>query len=507
MPGNLDETLVIAKFISDREFHWNNDQGWSIGFKPELTVIAFKNHRKADTTGGEDLPEIEAPPEPEPPTPPGGEPKIEIKINYDGYKAYLKSNYRGGGFYYSEEEEREIDGLDVSCYEIKVEKGTSFSGPKRLVTWVYHTADFDIAVQFEVLENSYDKLRSTILRTLKSFKTIERTGEAEEGLGERSLSFYDTEDWSPEEREELRRLLEEKSHQDAIDSLPDDWDHKKFGNILVLAHDNMKYGKTLVGQVKAVMGWLDKEFYFVGPDEYVRSPILRICKDQDEEFSFRRASETWSGLGTEIVTHKDNWNFGGQSFEFRWVNGRIMDIWFQDRDKDLYWALPTWLRTGLRTTIGGGVAKGSRLNFEATTWETQELRDLERGAGLRSPRDLMVMGSQDLFSTRYGNDEVSALVRFLVERKGPKKAKDALAKYIANIKAITEEARRDDNKDKPSDDKPKTEEEEEEYFKKRRNAWKEKERMVLDTAFDRTFGDWTEKDWRAFEAAYFRSID
>lgn len=508
LPRKIDENWVVAKFVCDREYFWNNSQGWSLSHKPELTVIAFLREKTDSSTGaGDELPDIEKPADPEPPTPPGGPTKITatLRTNRD-YREFLKNNYYGGGYYFSAEEERETNGLPTTCYEIKVEKGAEFSGPKRIVTWVFRTEAYDFAVQFEVLEDSYDKLRSTILKTLKSFKEIEREGTVPDKQ-ERTLTFYDTEDWTPEEREELRQLLEEKAHEDAIKGLPDDWEHKSFGNILVLSHGDMKYGKTLVDQTRAVMTWLDKEFYFVGPDEYVRGPILRICKDWEEENSFRRAGDLFSGLGLEIVTHKVTWATGSQSYEFRWVNGRIMDLWFQDRDKDLYWALPNWLRSGLRTVIEGGVAKGSRLEFQATTYEKRDLREAERNENLTPAQDLMQMTLEDLRSNNHRLDEAAALVRFLMQGGGgTKKAKNALAQYIANVKAITEEADRG-KEGESAKDKPKTEAEEEEYYRKQANAWKEKERLVLDQAFERTFGGWSDGDWKAFEASYLRSMD
>jgi hypothetical protein len=505
LPGKIGETWVIGKYISDREFFYNDEQGWSYGHKPEMTIIAFVRPKKSTVTGPDDeIPDVEAPPEPEAPKPPGSPDKIKLSIEYRDYKAYLKSNHTGGGYYFSEEEEDAVNDIPTTCYEIKVEKLT-WGGPRRIVTWVYHTDEIDFAVQFEMLENSYDKMRSTFLRTLKSFKVIEREGDGPDKQ-ETSLTFYDTEDWTPEEREELRKLLEERSHEGAIKNLPNDWEHKKYGNVLVLSHVGMKYAKKMVDQSNAVMAWLDDNFYFVGPDEYVRGPIIRICKDWEEENSFRSAGDFWGGLGTEVVTHKDLYG-GNQSYEFRYVNGRVMDIWFQDRDKDLYWALPNWLRGGMRAVIEGGVANGRKLEFQATTWELRDLREADRNENLTSPKDLMRMGQEDLYAERHRSDESAALVRYLMEGKGPKKSRDVIVQYIANIKAITEELDAEAEKDEGEKaEKPKTEAEEDEYFKQRANDWKKKERYILDEVFFRTFKDWDDGDWKSLESSYFRSI-
>ena len=55
-------------------------------------------------------------------------------------------------------------------------------------------------------------------------------------------------------------------------------------------------------------------------------------------------------------------------------------------------------------------------------------------------------------------------------------------------------------------DRPQTEEEEEEAFKKRREGFEEKESEFLQEVFDRTFGDWSDKDWKRIEKLYFKSI-
>ena len=43
-------------------------------------------------------------------------------------------------------------------------------------------------------------------------------------------------------------------------------------------------------------------------------------------------------------------------------------------------------------------------------------------------------------------------------------------------------------------------------FRKRREAMKEREAEFLQAAFDRTFGDWDEKDWKKVQDQYYKSI-
>lgn len=59
-------------------------------------------------------------------------------------------------------------------FEIKLEKLAN--DKMRYIGWVYEGQGVDFAVEFEVLESQYKKLRPQIMATLGSFKFIAATG-------------------------------------------------------------------------------------------------------------------------------------------------------------------------------------------------------------------------------------------------------------------------------------------------------------------------------------------
>ena len=91
-----------------------------------------------------------------------------------------------------------------------------------------------------------------------------------------------------------------------------------------------KYNKKIAEQSSALLDWMDHTFDFVGPDEFVRDPIIWICKDDEEENAFRRGGSSgggWFTIGIEITTNpgKDDWF----NFENEWVNKRLLQNWFR----------------------------------------------------------------------------------------------------------------------------------------------------------------------------------
>jgi hypothetical protein len=390
--------------------------------------------------------------------------------------------------------------------EIKVEK-LATGGPRRIVAWVFHTDDVDIAVDFEVLEGAYAKLKADMLGCLKSFQLVPRSkgSLAPTTTGGPTLQV-DEEKMTPEERKKHRQDREVAHRRKAVEGLPAGWEAKEMGPFLVLNHSDDKYAKRVVAHAEAVLGWLDENLSFIGPDEYVPQMIIRICASQDEESAFRGGD--WWGSGTEIVTHKDSGS-GAMSYEFEYVNRRIFGIWFAYRDPDLFQALPYWLEGGLSQVLGTARSKGKRLEFQADDWERDALREASRLQKLASPRDLMKLGREGFFSEQSREKEAAALCRFLLTGPASKNraTKTLFKDYLIHLKEVITEIAKEDAKDKPAEKAPTTEEEEDARFKNRREAWKDKESKVLDETWKRTFADWDDKDWKSFETAYFKTIE
>jgi len=504
IPIRSGEDWLIAKYLSDRVYYWtDDDQGWTWEHQPEMMVVAFISEelREQLADAHED-----------------DDDDVEIKTEpYDDYEDYLDRTYTGGGFYVDEKEETERRGLKVTQYSIKVEK-LARNGPKRIITWIYHTEGIDLAVQFEVLEDEYDKLERTIERSLKSFKPIERTLSSLSGAAS-TLPYYvsvrSMDEGTPDERKAKRLQSQELLHDQAITGLAEGWSYEYMGKFLVLNHADDKYAERMAEHGGMVFEWLDESFPFVGPDEYVRILILRICADYDEKSSFARGRKagggwSWFGAGLEIVTHKDTRGFE-TGYEIEHLNTWLLSHWFQERDRRLYWAMPYWLRVGLRECIEEARADRRELEFRQDSSERRWLRELVREEKARSPRELVMTTSADFedggssFDTR---NEGYAFVRYLLSPAGRRSrtTKTLLKDYIAALDEVLDEMEAEEEEDGEKLDAPETEEEEEAYYKELSQRWKKREKEIVERTFQRVFDSWDEGDWRRLERAYFREL-
>ena len=489
-----DEKWISTKYLSDKAYRWmDKETGSSAEFKPVMQVIVFIDDvvkkRGVETEEDEE-----------------GTLWISLNNPYKNYEDFLKRTYSGGGWYVSAEEEGELKGVKVTKYEIKVEKLT-YTGPKRIVSWVFHTDDVDYAVQFEVLENSYKKLKSDMYACLKSFKLIKREGSMTDVTTGKSVRLKDESELSQDDRTAQRKQTESAAHNKARNALPDDWSVEEMGRFLVLNHADKKYAKKTVAHAEAIWDWLDKNFAYIGTDEYVRRPILRICADADEENAFRSGT-SW-GDSLEIVTHEDKGS-GAMSWELEYVNNRIYEIWFNHRNGDLYSAMPYWLKSGLKQVLGTARAKGSKLEFKVDDWEREGLRESAKKEELTPPRELVTLSRDKFYENRNRQKQSAAFIRFLLEGKS-KKTRKVLEDYLRNLQEVVKETQEQEKKDRAANkgtvpDRPETEEEEEAAFKKRREGFEAKESEFLQAVFDRTFGDWSDKDWARIEKLFFKSI-
>ncbi len=500
VPLKVDESWQVAKYLSPREHIYNDPQGWTWSHKPQLIVIAFPA-----AVVEKDI-EVER----------KDEKTTEIRIlnPYKNYEDYLARTYLGGGYYIAADEQGEIDGVAVRKLEIKVEK-LSYNGPKRVMTWIFDTAEIDFAVQIEVLESAHAKLKKELEASLKSFRITPRAANASAPSGGSDMDLSPSA-WSdlPVFERRMRRQDQERAlHHRAQQNLPEGWTAKKHGRFLVLNRSDDRCAQRMVERGEALIGWLDAQFPFVGPQEYMRAPILRICKDWEEQNAVSSGTG-WSTWWLEIVTYDDKG--GATSWQGQYFNWRVFELWFQEHDRDLFDAFPPWLSQGLRDTAEDAVVSKGKVEFRRDSWERDQLRTRARSGALSSPRDLMRLSSSSFWEKQdWGMQrETEALVRFLLSPAAQRNArtKEVLPGYIANLKAVVDEIKAEakaktDGAEPSTPDKPKTEEEEAARFKAQRSAWKDREQRVVDQTFERTFRDWSDKDWADFEKAYFAALE
>lgn len=502
LPVNVEERWVVGKYLSPKSYSWTEKGGWTTEHTPDMTMIAFvteamkekiKVKKETDRDGNEFI-------------------RVIADSPYKDYQDFLKRRYSGGGWYVDKTEETKVDDTAVTTYEIRVDK-LSYDGPKRIVTWVYHMPDVDVAVQFEVLQDAYPKVQTEVLRCLKSFKGVKRNGEAlvEASTPGQRFSFLELDKMPPEERAKHRQGMERESHERATKTAPPGWVVKKMGRFLVINHSDERFAKDIVERAEAVWDWLDGAFPFIGVKEYVRAPIIRICKDDAEYNAFFKSSDGWSFNDIEITAYNDNG--GSTSWQLENVNRQVLDVWFTDKDRDLYWALPGWLTTGLSKVVASIRLKNGKVDFASDSYTRDETREMMREGRSSPVKEILTMSGRSFWEKWENYYQASSLVMFFVDGTASrsKRTKELLPEYMRALKAVAEDirkeklAKKEAGKDAASK-KPQTEEEEAKWFREQRDALKDADQRLLQETFQRTFVGWTDRDWADFQDAFQKSI-
>ena len=504
-----DEGWLTAKYLSDKTyFYTDKDIGWTMEHQPELMVIAFQldsKKRQVKTEEEEDGVKVTT---------------ITIDNPYKDYEDFLDRTYQGGGWFVSDKKDVKVGELEVTQYEVKVEK-LARTGPKRIFAWVYHTADIDYAMQVEVLESEHKKLKRVLERSLKSFVEIERNGELlpsnRNAAGAITFTRKELTSGTPKERRTVRMKSQRELHDKAIASLPKDWKHKYHGDVLILEHNQNKWAARLGSHLEAVLKYIEKEFSYFGKGEYARAPVVRVCDDEVEAAAFSRGvvsgtggSYQWVYPGSEIITFKDDAGFIG--YEVEDVNRKLFSLWLAERDDDLQAALPEWISIGIYEYVGGARQDGRKLDFrvDQSDWDRARL-NIAQDRNV-SVREIVRFTREEFMSSsggsggEYWDNRAAAtmLVRFLLEKDSDrcKQAKGLLEKYITALAEVLVEVKEKEGDSRADSKSAETEEEEEAQAKARSERWRSREKDLMGETFERVFGDWTEKDWKTFEKAY-----
>jgi len=574
IPLKASENWLIAKFLSDSKDRWNDEDGWTWEHEPELMVIAFvheaienaqrtreealekarekareeKAKEKADKKDGEDGKDGTDGKDGGGEDGSGGgdegggddgasggggeggadgggdggeddpEPEILLSEPYADYEDYLDRTYSGGGFYVAEREEDEEHGLPVTKLEIKVEK-LAYWGPKHITAWIYHAEGVDFAVQFEVLENAYPKHRSEFLSALRSFRGIPRTmGPLPTDLrssAEGFISIHAMKKGTPEERRQLRIESETALHARAKETLPSGWQVRDHARFLVLYDTDAGFADDVIANADGLYAWAEENLGFLGPDEYVRRPILRLCETPEEMESLQRGGrggDSWvANSGHEVVSCKDGW---GSGWQIDWLNRALFDLWLRERDETIWFGLPLWVKHGLYEYVEGARASGRKLEFKNYQNEFRSFREVVQDKKNVPVRALVQMTNGEFYDRANSYDgywsrqaQADMVVRFLLspEARRSKQTKPLLFDYLRNLKDVVLALEQQDV-GKETEEEPKTEEEEAELYKQKREAWQgsEREHQVLQQTFQRTFGGWSLKDWESFEKAFLK---
>jgi len=498
IPLRTDEHWVVGKWACNKVDHWTDpDRGlMTREHRAEFRTVAFIEEviSRPDIEDDDDDEE--------------GRSVTSVRINkvYRDYPDYLRGTFREG-YYISKEEPGELNGFQATYYEAIIETDTG-AGDRRLIAWVIEMEIAHIALEFEVLEDGLKKKRPLIAKTFKSFKEIPRTIPINmSDYDDSRFTFSSMEKMSPDERARHRRSRVDKEWAKITRSIPEEWSIDEFDGVRVVHKVDAKYAKKVCERVTAVQAWLAETFSEVGPDEYVRMPLVRICSTAEEEGQF------WNGQimfgGAQLITHKDMGGAAGS--EWGYINRRTLQMWFQDRDSDLWFGLPAWIRNGIEYALGMAQVKRGNIKFKDDLMNM--LRSDFREKGHFSVSELMLMNDSQFIENRRQRDwradaQSAALVQYLLDKpRGD--AKHLLTDYMRHVNDLLAEisAEREAERDDEVFTMAETEDEEEERIKARQDRFKVNERRILEHAYERSFAEWTAKKKTAFEKAFMREIE
>ncbi|MHC4848699.1 MAG: hypothetical protein ACYTEG_09620 [Planctomycetota bacterium] len=499
---SASEEWIAAKFIGKRALT-NKTGEWYVSEAAQIWVVGFP-HARQDERGAQVTEKKNVT-------------IISFKNPYKNYKDFLKreSWFAGGGYHFSKEEETKIGEVKVTQYEVKVEKGAA--APFRIVTWVYHFPDVDFAIQCKVLEDHYKKYGPKFKVALKSFRRIER----EKALpgstttGKSIIEIDDEEDMTPEQKAKRRKERLEQTLRKELDGLPKGWYEKRSKHYIALANADKKFTKRALDHAEAVRGYLDKTFSNVGSD-YIPMGIMRVFASREEEQAFQGGTNWIWGNGIEQVLVTQTTGGTDRNWEFEYLSARVTSQYLSFKNRHLSENMPYWFREGLKQHMKFARSKGKRVEIKPDEYDRQAMKDLIKQGKVIPLKEMFEKGkAQDMTLNQAGS-----VCSFFLGKGSRGKTKNMIQKYLANLIHVIEEeekayeAEREKIKKAAMDAAvadgaggPVTESEDEEgeeegpskaekEWEKMSGALKAKNKAILESAFQRTFGHLSDKDWK-----------
>ncbi len=499
VPVGIDEKWIVCKYLCDKSYQPKKGE-FFMDHKPQLRVIVFAEDatkfkgpkiETEETSGGRTIS------------------VSQTEVPFRDYKDYLKRNLQEGFFFSSE---KQAQSATIPCwqYEVKIEKLTV---PRRLVTWVFKGDAAEYAVEFEVLEDHYEKLLPTFMSTLQSFRFIPRESSAVGNVGattgggvkEVDLMGRGREEWKKlpaKERADKRKSTEESRFHKAKQGLPAGWTTQTTPHFLVLTHADAKYTQKVVDAAEACRKWLDDTLGGVS-DEYVLKAIIRVCADQNEARAYvSDSTDSYNAAKREVVTYKDA-SMGSRSGFERLFSG-LYRSYLYDKDPYLLMSTPDWLDDGMAQLMSAATPKGQRLETASDTWEADRVREAMKGGKGWTARALIEMPADKFRGSEFGSNAVMSgrLVRTLLTTK-EKFLSDFIVRYYKAVIEVSAEMNKDDRMTIRGADE--TEEQEEARLKERKQAGTKRAAELRKAVHEKVL-TWTDKEWGVVEAAFAAAI-
>lgn len=509
IPISMDEKWIVAKFLYKRALEPKD--GWAER-TPELRVIVFpkidmkqviaaRKQREKVKTKGKDGTVVEIT-------------LLEYLNNpFRDYQEYLRENYKKGGWFVSDEKPVKLGDLDAIAKKIDVEDKMGSGVKSTLFAYEIDIGDAIYVLQMECLADHDHKFLNSIKGAANTFKDLPRTealrttvttGSASERVKE--LEAEANKKLSPEERKKEKEKTLARAIEKAKSDLPPGWKSYEEGAFTVLYSTSSKFAKKVSKQAVVMWDWLHKNFGYVG-EEYSVGGILRVCKDSAEGQAYMETS-TRSGVeltAREIVLWDDkDWGFG--DYGSGKLNQAILNQYLIDKNPRLWWSLPPWLEWGMGLYIDSLKLKGSKLESKADEWDMEVIRESLRTGSFKDAKKLFVTKYDNFSATREDRVQCFAMVSFLMDKgKNHSVFGNSIEKYMTGLdRRIRElDAKRDAAMAAALEaSKKKKAGEDDEEKKAWDTEWKKDRDKIFDELFAEVFGEWSDKDWDAFDKAW-----
>ena len=310
MPISVDEKWIVAKYLADKAVTIKKGEYTGCEQKPQLRVIVFSDEARkfkpaeVKKEKEEDGTKISA--------------LKDAEIPYKDYKDYIKRNGQEGGFFFACEKEAKLGDIPCWQYEIKFEKLTV---PRHVVTWVFRGDAADYAVEYEVLEDHWEKFQPIFLgrRSSRSSSSSARprtsaTGGTTGAASRRCEARQEARGLEGAVRQGARRSPQEHRgtrFQRAKEKLPPGWTTKNSAHFLVLTHADAKTPTRSSTRPSAAATGSTRTSR---PQRRIRvRAVIRVLRRlrRSTRRSHQGSDDAFDTNSREIVTYKDA-NMGGR---------------------------------------------------------------------------------------------------------------------------------------------------------------------------------------------------
>jgi len=501
IPLQVDEKWISAKFLSDKTYLSKYSDGLAAHRGLMRIIIFTEKAKKGSAT------EVHKTDE--------GSTFIGVgAVPYQGYRNYVKRHRKD--FIFSKEDETRIGGADSLMCEVKIHKAR----PKlHLYSVVIRQPTFEMAVEFEVLEDRLDKVKQNCLRALKSIRIKAPSNEASAPITHKGAKRTSTRLWTefrsewrkrPSlERDEIRKVMEQQHHVATRKATPDDWTTNESKHFLVISHANPKFTKQITNGAELFYKWCETEFGSLGED-YVRRPVLRLCKDSAEYRLLGSSSSTnWSLLVSdrEIGTYYElGTGSSGQNISTLFPG--ILQHFLQERDPYIVSYTPDWLKWALTDYVRECHVSDRKLDFRVKNRALDGLVDLQGNYVLI--RELLRNGKLPKLQELLGMNKVkfpkmrSSALRYVMGPGSRDKAfKNYLTRYFKTAIAVGEEY---DNSNAITAKHTETEQEKEERAKAYATQSKARAKQLQNEINEKMLADINAKTWAKHETAFVKFV-